>query len=72
MKTGLRKNVETMYLKTRKPEEPPTFAEYEAKLGTNELARSWQAFYGLDARLKDGPVYLQHALGYRRVHQSQT
>jgi hypothetical protein len=39
MKTDLRKNVETMYLKTRKPEEPPTFAEYEAKLGTNELAR---------------------------------
>ena len=39
MKTDLRQNVEKMYLKTRKPEEPPTFAEYEANLGTNELAR---------------------------------
>ena len=39
MKKDLRKNTEKMYLKTRKPEEPPTFAEYEAKLGTNELAR---------------------------------
>lgn len=39
MKKQLRKNVEQIYLKTRQPEEPETFAEYEAKLGTNELAR---------------------------------
>lgn len=39
MKRKLRENVEKIYEKTRKPGEPPTFAEYEAKLGTNELAR---------------------------------
>jgi hypothetical protein len=39
MKLHLRKNVERLYLETRKPEEPETFAEYEAKMETNELAR---------------------------------
>jgi hypothetical protein len=39
MKKQLRENVERMYLTNRKPEEPETFAEYEATLGTNELAR---------------------------------
>jgi hypothetical protein len=39
MKRHLRENVEQMYANTRKPGEPPTFAEYEEKLGTNELAR---------------------------------
>ena len=39
MKRHLRENVEQIYVKTRKPEEPPTFGGYEAKLGTNELAR---------------------------------
>jgi len=39
MKKRLRENVEQIYLKTRQPDEPETFAEYEAKLGTNELAR---------------------------------
>src|SRR5581483_4429623 len=39
MKKQLRENVEKIYEQTRNPDEPPTFAEYEAKLGTNELAR---------------------------------
>jgi Protein of unknown function (DUF4238) len=39
MKRTLRENVERMYIEHRKPEEPETFAEYEAALGTNELAR---------------------------------
>jgi hypothetical protein len=39
MKKQLRENVERMYIDHRKPEEPETFAEYEATLGTNELAR---------------------------------
>jgi len=39
MKMQLRQNVEKIYLQTRKPEEPETFAEYEAKLGTTEMAR---------------------------------
>ena len=39
MKRQLRENVEQIYLKTRRPDEPGTFAQYEAKLGTNELAR---------------------------------
>jgi hypothetical protein len=39
MKKQLRENVERMYIEHRKPEEPETFAEYEATLGTNELAR---------------------------------
>lgn len=39
MKAKLRGNVEEIYRKTRKPEEPETFAEYETKVGTNELAR---------------------------------
>lgn len=38
MKKQLRQNVEQIYLKTRQPDEPETFAEYEAKLGTDELA----------------------------------
>jgi hypothetical protein len=39
MKRQLRENVEQIYHRTRQPDEPETFAEYEAKLGTNELAR---------------------------------
>jgi Protein of unknown function (DUF4238) len=39
MKKQLRENVERMYIEHRKPGEPETFAEYEANLGTNELAR---------------------------------
>jgi Protein of unknown function (DUF4238) len=39
MKKQLRQNVEKMYEKTRKPDEPETFAEFEAKAGTNDLAR---------------------------------
>jgi len=39
MKIKLRENVEEIYRRTRQPDEPETFAEYEAKLRTNELAR---------------------------------
>jgi hypothetical protein len=39
MKQQLRANVERMYLANRKPDEPETFTDYEAKTGTNELAR---------------------------------
>jgi hypothetical protein len=39
MKKQLRQNVDKIYLQTRKPNEPETFAQYEAKLGTNEMAR---------------------------------
>jgi hypothetical protein len=39
MKTQLRANVEKVYSATKKPEDPPTFAEYEASINTNELAR---------------------------------
>ena len=39
MKAQLRANVEQMYLQTRKPEEPETFAEYEALHGTHDMAR---------------------------------
>lgn len=39
MKTQLRHNVEKVYLETRKPEDPSTFAEYEEANKTNELAR---------------------------------
>jgi hypothetical protein len=39
MKTQLRANVEKVYLETKKPEDPPSFAEYEASIKTNELAR---------------------------------
>jgi hypothetical protein len=39
MKSQLHENVEQIYLKTRQPDEPETFAEYEAIHGTNELAR---------------------------------
>jgi hypothetical protein len=39
MKKQLRKNVERMYIEHRKPEEPESFAEYEATLGANDLAQ---------------------------------
>ena len=39
MKTQLRQNVEKIYEQTRKPEEPATFAEFEATLGTRDMAR---------------------------------
>jgi hypothetical protein len=39
MKTQLRQNVEKIYETTREPHQPATFAEYEAQVGTNELAR---------------------------------
>src|SRR5690242_10229432 len=39
MRKQLRQTVEQIYAKTHQPDEPATFAEYEAKLGTNELAR---------------------------------
>lgn len=39
MKQQLRENVARMYEQTRQPDEPPTFAEYEAVHGTQEMAR---------------------------------
>jgi hypothetical protein len=39
MKRQLRANVVNMYIETKEPNEPATFAEYEALHGTNELAR---------------------------------
>lgn len=39
MKRQLRDNVEKAYQQARKPEEPPTFAEYEALHGTRDMAR---------------------------------
>jgi hypothetical protein len=48
MKKQLRENVERMYLEHRKPDEPETFAEFDAQRGMNELAqrsspKRWQA-----------------------------
>jgi hypothetical protein len=39
MRHQLRQNVERMYLETRTPDQPPTFAEYEAIHGTHDMAR---------------------------------
>jgi len=39
MKAQLRTNVERMYEQTRKPDEPTTFAEFEATQGTHDMAR---------------------------------
>jgi hypothetical protein len=39
MKRQLRENVQTVYEKTRKPDEPATFAEYEALHATQDMAR---------------------------------
>ena len=39
MKEQLRENITMVYMQTKKPDEPATFAEYEALHGTNELAR---------------------------------
>jgi hypothetical protein len=39
MKTQLRANVEKMYERTRKPDEPRTFAEFEATQGSHDMAR---------------------------------
>jgi hypothetical protein len=39
MKRQLRQNVEKIYEQTKQPDEPATFAEYEASRGTQELAR---------------------------------
>jgi hypothetical protein len=40
MQRQLRDNVDRVYLETRKPDEPATFAEYEALHGTRDMARS--------------------------------
>ena len=64
MKAQLRANVEKVYLQTRKPEEPPTFAEYEAQLGTRELARlHGKLLMDLMQRFEDGAAYSSGCIG---------
>jgi hypothetical protein len=40
MRRQLRENIEKLYQETKKPEEPATFAKYEASHGTHDMARA--------------------------------
>ena len=68
MKRQLRENVEAIYLQTKKPEEPPTFAEYEAVHGTTDMARvHGKLLMDLMQDSRDGPADFRHALGRREI-----
>ena len=64
MKRQLRANVGRMYAATRQATDPPTFGEYEAQAGTDEMARlHGKLLMDLMQDSPNGPAHFRDALG---------